>query len=212
MKLKTLLTVFAITSLFASCTDTPKKSETANASSNTESNEKSIDGEYTLDTSKSVLKWLGWEGPKDADHNHYGTMKFSNGKINMKGNEIIKGKFSLPLSTIYVEDLTGGKKEILKDHLMEEKFFNALLFPNIEVIIVGSKDGIADVEIGLLGKTVLTKIPLNISMNENALKINAKKFEVDFKEIGVKGFKPRPKNPKEAISPVIEFDLNLIFS
>ena len=48
-------------------------------------------------------------------------------------------------------------------------------------------------------------------MNENVLKINAEKFEVDFKEIGVKGFEPDPKDPNESISPVIEFDLDLIF-
>ena len=31
-------------------------------------------------------------------------------------------------------------------------------------------------------------------------------------EIGVKGFEPDPKDPNESISPVIEFDLDLIFS
>ena len=70
----------------------------------------------------------------------------------------------------------------------------------------------ADVEIGILGKTVQTKVPLVVSMNENILKINAEKFEVDFKKIGVKGFEPDPKDPNESISPVIEFDLDLVFS
>ena len=31
-------------------------------------------------------------------------------------------------------------------------------------------------------------------------------------KIGVKGFEPDPKDPNESISPVIEFDLDLIFS
>ena len=212
MKKTKLYSIVALTFLMVSCSESNEKEETSNASSNTESNEMSADGEYSLDTSNSVLKWFGWEGPKEADHNHYGTMKFSSGKINMKGNEIVEGKFTLPLSSIYAEDLSEGKKEILKKHLMAEKFFNALLFPNIEVTILGSKDGMADVEIGILGKTVQTKVPLAVSKNENSLKINAAKFEVDFKEIGVKGFEPDPKDPNESISPVIEFDLDLIFS
>lgn len=212
MKNTKLFSMVAAIFLMVSCAESNEKEETSNASSNTASNQMSADVEYSLDTSNSVLKWTGWEGPKENDHNHYGTMKFSSGKINMKGNEIIEGKFTLPLSSIFVEDLSEGKKEILKGHLMEEKFFNALLFPNIDVRILGSKDGMADVEIGILGKTVQTKVPLAVSMNENVLKINAEKFEVDFKEIGVKGFEPHPKDPNESISPVIEFDLDLIFS
>lgn len=212
MKKTKLYSIVALTFLMVSCAESNEKDETSNASSNTESNEMSANGEYSLDTSNSVLKWTGWEGPKERNHNHYGTMKFSNGKINMKGNEIVEGKFTLPLSSIYVKDLSEGKKGILKKHLMAEKFFNALLFPNIEVTILGSKDGMADVEIGILGKTVQTKVPLAVSKNENVLKINAAKFEVDFKEIGVKGFEPDPKDPNESISPVIEFDLDLIFS
>ena len=212
MKKTKLYSIVALIFLMVSCAESNEKEETTNASSNTASNQMSADGEYSLDTSNSVLKWFGWEGPKEADHNHYGTMKFSNGKINMKGNEIIEGKFSLPLSTIYVEDLSEGKKGILKKHLMAEKFFNALLFPNIDVRILGSKDGVADLEIGILGKTVQAKVPLVVSINENVLKIKAEKFEVYFNEIGVKGFEPDPKDPNESISPVIEFDLDLIFS
>ena len=212
MKKTKLFSIVAAIFLMFSCAESNEKEETSNASSNITSKQMSADGEYSLDTSNSVLKWFGWEGPKEADHNHYGTMKFSNGKINMKGNEIIKGKFTLPLSSIYVEDLSEGKKGILKKHLMEEKFFNAFLFPNIDVRILGSKDGVAVLEIGILGKTVQTKAPLVVSMNENVLKINAEKFEVDFKEIGVKGFEPNPKDPNESISPVIEFDLDLVFS
>ena len=212
MKKTKLYSIVALTFLMVSCAESNKTEETSNASSNTASNEMSSGGEYSLDKSSSVLKWTGWEGPKEADYNHYGTMKFSNGKIIMKGNEIIEGKFILPLSSIYVEDLSEGKKGILRKHLMEEKFFNAVLFPDIKVRILGSKEGIADVEIEVLGKTVLTKIPLSVSMNENVLKINAEKFEVDFNEIGVKGFEPDPKDPNESISPVIEFDLDLIFS
>jgi len=211
MKNKKLFTIVAVIFLMVSCSESNKTDETSNASSNTASNEMSPSGEYSLDKSSSVLKWLGWEGPK-RNETHNGIMKFSNGKIIMKGNEIIEGKFILPLSSIYVEDLSEGKKGILRKHLMEEKFFNAVLFPDIKVRILGSKEGIADVEIEVLGKTVLTKIPLSVSMNENVLKINAEKFEVDFKEIGVKGFEPDPKDPNESISPVIEFDLNLIFS
>ena len=211
MKKTKLYSIVALTFLMVSCSESNEKEETSNASSNTESNEMSADGEYSLDTSNSVLKWFGWKGTKEAD-NHYGTMKFSSGKINMKGNEIVEGKFTLPLSSIYVEDLSEKKKGILKKHLMEEKFFNALLFPNIEVRILGSKAGLADLEIGILGKTVQTKVPLVVSMNENRLKINAEKFEVDFKEVGVKGFEPDPKGPNKSISPVIEFDLDLIFS
>ena len=212
MKKTKLFSIVATIFLMVSCAESNEKEETANASSNSESNEISVDGEYALDTSSSVLKWKGWEGPKERNHNHYGTMKFSNGKINMKGNEIIEGKFSLSLSSIYVEDLSEGKKGILKKHLMAEKFFNAALFPDILVKILRSKDGIADVEIGILGKTIQTKVPLVVSMNEKGLRINAEKFEVDFKEIGVRGFEPDLKDPNESISPVIEFDLDLIFS
>ena len=110
MKNTKLFSMVAAIFLMVSCAESNEKEETSNASSNTASNQMSANGEYSLDTSNSVLKWTGWEGPKERNHNHYGTMKFSSGKINMKGNEIIEGTFILPLSSIFVEDLSEGKR------------------------------------------------------------------------------------------------------
>jgi len=221
MKLINILALAIV--LLNSCSQTEKNEATSKPviqKSSNQSLENVIATQYALDTNLSVLKWLGWEGPRKRNHTHFGTMKFSKGKISVRKGEILEGKFSMSLASIFVEDLSGAKKDILKKHLMEQKFFNVALFPNIEVEITSSSGGISVIEIQVLGKKIKAKVPIKIVKSpparcfdmENCLIAKTEKFQLNFKDLGIKGFEPNKKNPNESISPIIEFELDLIFN
>ena len=63
--------------------------------------------ELILDNINSSIKWTGKE---ITTKTHYGSLKFEEGKISMKGKNIISGKFIVDLKSIDCEDLSGKSK------------------------------------------------------------------------------------------------------
>ena len=55
-----------------------------------------------LDNINSSIKWTGKE---ITTKTHYGSLKFEEGKISMKGKKIISGKFIVDMKSIDFEDL-----------------------------------------------------------------------------------------------------------
>ena len=148
-----------------------------------------------LNTDMSTLSWIGWEGPKSNNHNHYGTMNFLDGKIklsSLKESTIIEsGDFTLSLSSIYVEDLkVTKKKNRLKNHLLADDFFNADLFPNIKVRIVSSSFNSNKVEIDILGKKVYANVPIKLTQDEFWIFAKTDAFTVDLSALNIEGFEP----------------------
>ena len=231
--MKKIFSVILLTSLFAcSDSDASKAASTSTTKSDdaTESAKEAkasgsdavmskVQGEKSsslaIDTAVSSLSWFGWEGPKSNNHNHYGTMKFLDGKIKLspfKENTIESGEFTLSLSSIFVEDLKGSRKNTLKKHLLASKFFNADLFPNIKVRIVSYSQNTNKVEIDFLGKKVYANVPIKLTQNKDKFFAKTATFAVDFSELNIKGFQPNKSDPNESISPVIEFSLDLAFN
>ena len=223
--MKKIVTVILFASLFA-CSDSDASKS---ASKSTAKSEKTLNnntqgtevvsqntGPFVIDTAVSTLRWFGWEGPKSNNHNHYGTMKFLDGKIKLnplKENTIESGDFTLSLNSIFVEDLKNVKrKNTLKKHLMESKFFNANLFPNIKVRIISYSQNTNKVEIDILGKKVNVNVPIKLTQNKEKFFAKTDTFAVDFSELNIKGFQPNKSDPNESISPVIEFSLDLAFN
>ena len=117
-----------------------------------------------LDNINSSIKWTGKE---ITTKTHYGSLKFEEGKISMKGKKIISGKFIGDMKSIDCEDLSGKSKNYLESHLKSEDFFGVEDYPKATLSIKTSKlksDGNQLVEGDITIKGVTQPISFNISI------------------------------------------------
>ena len=80
-----------------------------------------------IDTKSSTLNWVG---KKITTSQHNGSLKFLSGELticpNNDGSEslVCGGKFSVDMTSLLVEDLTGSGKKRLEGHLKSDDFFS----------------------------------------------------------------------------------------
>ena len=78
-----------------------------------------------IDVSKSTIKWVG----KKVTGQHDGTINFKDGSLLFKDDKLIKGKFTVDMTSIQVTDLKAGDgKEKLEGHLKADDFFGTEKF------------------------------------------------------------------------------------
>ena len=90
----------------------------------------------SIDSESSSLKWIG---EKITTSQHYGSLKFLSGdlsfcndndkisdnlKFNLESALICSGNFTVDMTSLLVEDLTGSSKERLEGHLKSDDFFS----------------------------------------------------------------------------------------
>ena len=115
-----------------------------------------------LDNINSSIKWTGKE---ITTKTHYGSLKFEEGKISMKGKKIISGKFIVDMKSIDCEDLSGKSKNYLESHLKSEDFFGVEDYPKATLSIKTSElksDGNQLVEGDITIKGITQPISFNI--------------------------------------------------
>ena len=80
-----------------------------------------------IDTESSTLNWVG---KKITTSQHNGSLKFLSGELticpNNDGEEslVCGGEFSVDMTSLLVEDLTGSGKKRLEGHLKSDDFFS----------------------------------------------------------------------------------------
>ena len=80
-----------------------------------------------IDTESSSLNWIG---KKITNSQHNGSLKFISGELTMCNDQktskmtICKGSFSVDMTTLLVEDLSGSSKQRLEGHLKSDDFFS----------------------------------------------------------------------------------------
>ena len=90
----------------------------------------------SFDVEKSDLKWTG----KKVVGEHYGKVKLQEGSLELKGNEIGKGKFVIDMTSITVDDIPAGETNgKLVGHLQSDDFFGVETYGTAVLEIVGSK-------------------------------------------------------------------------
>ena len=112
-----------------------------NMNSNTteETNDATItaaDATYNIVQDESSLVWTGREVSTSS---HYGTINFTSGQFEIADGLISQGEFLVDMTSINVQDMTGGSKERLEGHLRSDDFFSVESFPTAHLYISSSE-------------------------------------------------------------------------
>ena len=149
----------------------------------------------SLNKSASSIAWLAKKGTGE----HNGTVAISAGALNVDGNKLIGGNFTIDLKTIKDLDLTDpGYNQKLVGHLSSGDFFEVEKFPTASFVITKvagnqvtgnltvkgiTKSITFPAEIAVKGGKVTAKANITIDRTDFNIRFNSKKF---FESIGDK--------------------------
>ena len=137
-----------------------------------------------IDVENSKIKWIGEEL---SGKNHYGSLKFKKGNLNLNNGVIISGNFIVDMKTINVEDLQGGSKQRLEGHLRSDDFFSVekfseAIFETKSPAVVNKKEGIQTLNGNLTIKGITHPAKIEIDDNWSAkLVFDRSKYDVRFR-------------------------------
>ena len=162
---------------------------------------------FNLDAKASTL---GWKGSKSAEYFHTGIVKITKGTIDMEGEEIAGGSFTIDMNTIECVDemLPDDKKAMLNGHLKDTSFFFIAENPEITVTVADFKGGKLNVVINVLGLKIKQSIPVKVTATEKDVRIKGE-FGVDVSALKLAGMMPDPTTG-EKINSVIDFQLDVL--
>ncbi len=139
---------------------------------------------------KSYVKWYGDE---ITGKQHYGSLKFKEGKVILTGtgkvsDKIISGNFIVDMTSLRVEDLTGRGKNSLEGHLKSDDFFSVSKFNYAYLKILKSNDPVngvqtinGDLTIKGISHPVIFKMELNGKKAKSNLVFDRTKYDVKFR-------------------------------
>ena len=128
--MKKLFTLLMFVSL-VSCNMNSNKTEDTNDATIT-----AADATYNIKLDESSLVWTGREVSTSS---HYGSINFTSGQFEIADGLISQGEFLVDMTSINVQDLTGGSKERLEGHLRSDDFFSVESFPTAHLYISSSE-------------------------------------------------------------------------
>lgn len=125
---------------------------------------------YTIDTSKSIIRWVG----KKVTGQHNGSLSFSNGMVEMNGKNVSKASFTTDMTSIKVLDLDGEYGDKLTGHLKSEDFFGVekhttAKFEMTSYKSTGTDTGEMTGKLTIKGITQDVVVPVNITANGNTV-------------------------------------------
>ena len=128
--MKKLITLIMFVSLVSCNMNSNKTAETNDVAM------AAADATYNIVQDESSLMWTGREVSTSS---HYGTINFTSGQFEIADGLISQGEFLVDMTSITVQDLTGGSKERLEGHLRSDDFFSVESFPTAHLYISSSE-------------------------------------------------------------------------
>lgn len=86
---------------------------------------------YTVDTDASKVEWLG----EKVTGEHNGTVSLKEGNFTFEDGKLTGGTFTVDMTTITCEDLSGEYKGKLEGHLKSDDFFGVEKYPTSTFVI-----------------------------------------------------------------------------
>lgn len=122
-------------------------------------------GEYQIDKTKSVVRWIGRTPVKFHD----GTIDIQEGNLSVDDNGILNGNIIIDMESINCTDLSGGGKKSLEEHLMNDDFFSVNKFKTSKINISSEmkpNNGLIDFKGNLEIKNISNPISFKSSINK----------------------------------------------
>lgn len=140
---------------------------------------------YTIDTSKSSVKWTGYHLAKSYEHN--GNVSIKSGSLEISKGKITGGTVVIDMTTISNSDLEGGKKGKLEGHLKSDDFFAVEKHPEAKLEIIKVKGNKTSAKITIRGIAEDISFDLtNVKVTDDmvsasaVLKVDRTKHEVSY--------------------------------
>ncbi|HIB48792.1 MAG TPA: YceI family protein [Flavobacteriaceae bacterium] len=135
-----------------------------------------------IDIKESQIEWKG----KKILGSHTGTIQLKDGYLEMDGENLVGGMFTVDMSTITVTDLEGENKGKLEGHLKSNEFFGVENHPtSVLVINSATKDRNTyevQANITIKGHTepVTFDLEMGASAAQTSFKIDRTKFDIRY--------------------------------
>ncbi len=161
--------------------------------------------ELQLDTTKSVIKWIGTK----VTGRHNGTVALKSGSIFVDGDKITAGKFVIDMPSITVLDLSGEYKAKLEKHLKSEDFFYVENFPEaifeIASVTPGANADRVKGNLTIRGITHGIEFDAHIEREKKVVKKAHAIFNIDRQKWKV----AYPGKPDDLISDTVNIEIEL---
>ena len=139
---------------------------------------------YQVDPVTSVIHW---EGARLVGDKHVGTIRLSEGKLEVSNGQLVGGTFALDMNSISDDDLEGAKKAKLETHLKSGDFFEVETYP-VGTFELVSAEPVADNpeathnltgNLTLKGITKSITFPAKVNITEESLEATTPAFVID---------------------------------
>ena len=137
----------------------------------------------------SSQSYLRWYGEELTGKTHFGNLSFKKAQINLQDGVITSGNFLVNMTSLTVEDLSGGGKAKLTRHLKSDDFFSVEKHPEA-ILTITQKAKVENGVQRLVGELTIKRIhhPVEFTMtlgdNNSAnaqLTFDRSKYEVRFR-------------------------------
>ena len=137
----------------------------------------------------SSQSYLRWYGEELTGKTHFGNLSFEKAQINLQDGVITSGNFLVNMTSLTVEDLSGGGKAKLTSHLKSDDFFSVEKHPEA-ILTITQKAKVENGVQSLVGELTIKGIahPVEFTMtlgdNNSAkaqLTFDRSKYEVRFR-------------------------------
>ena len=137
----------------------------------------------------SSQSYLRWYGEELTGKTHFGNLSFKKAQINLQDGVITSGNFLVNMTSLTVEDLSGGGKAKLTSHLKSDDFFSVEKHPEA-ILTITQKAKVENGVQSLVGELTIKGIhhPVEFTMtlgdNNSAnaqLTFDRSKYEVRFR-------------------------------
>ena len=137
----------------------------------------------------SSQSYLRWYGEELTGKTHFGNLSFKKAQINLQDGVITSGNFLVNMTSLTVEDLSGGGKAKLTSHLKSDDFFSVEKHPEA-ILTITQKAKVENGVQRLVGELTIKGIhhPVEFTMtlgdNNSAnaqLTFDRSKYEVRFR-------------------------------
>lgn len=169
---------------------------------------------YTLDKKASTLEWAASMSP---EYGHKGTVEITEGSIEMVGDSLKSGSFTIDMNSIKSTDLEEPKAGYLNAHLMgtapdedhpADLFFNTPKYPNVKVTLGEYSNGKLTLNLDILDKKLTQQVAVKLTSDDKGASIKGD-FALDFASLNIPGLQPNPEDGS-GINPAIDFKLNVV--